>query len=170
MKMDAVKSWPRPLTPSDIRSFLGLAEACEKSFQKLKDRLTSALVLTLSEGTDDFVVYCDASRIGLGCVLMKNGKVIAYSSRQLKFWKSFQKGIGTKVKLSTTFHPQIDGQVERTIQTLEDMLRACVNDFKGNWDDHLPLIEFAYNNSNHSSIDMALFEALYSRRCRSPIE
>ncbi|XP_070050125.1 uncharacterized protein [Nicotiana tomentosiformis] len=75
----------------------------------------------------------------------------------------------TKVNLSTTFHPQTDGQAERTIQTLEDMLRACVLNFKGRWDDHLPLIEFAYNNSFHASIQMALFEALYGRRCRSPV-
>lgn len=60
-----------------------------------------------------------------------------------QFWKSFHKGFGTKVKLSTTFHPLTYGQAERTIQTLEDMLRACVIDFKGNWDDHLPLIGFA---------------------------
>ncbi|WMV18906.1 hypothetical protein MTR67_012291 [Solanum verrucosum] len=63
----------------------------------------------------------------------------------------------------------IDGQVERTIQTVEDMLRACVIDFKGNWDDHFPLIEFAYNNSYHSSTGMAPYEALYCRRCRSLI-
>ncbi|WMV30388.1 hypothetical protein MTR67_023773 [Solanum verrucosum] len=62
-----------------------------------------------------------------------------------------------------------DGQAEHTIQTLEDVLRACVIDFKGNWDDHLPLIEFAYNNSYHSSIVMAPFEALYDKRCRYPI-
>ena len=67
------------------------------------------------------------------------------------------------------FHPQTDVQVERTIQTLEDMLRACAIDFKGSWDDHSPLIGFAYNNSYHSSIHMAPFEALYVRRCRSPI-
>ena len=85
------------------------------------------------------------------------------------FWKSFQKGIGTQVNLSITFHPQTDGQAERTIQTFEDMLRACVIDFKGSWDDHLPLIEFAYNNSYHSSIQMAACEPLYGRRCRSPI-
>ena len=72
-----------------------------------------------------------------------------------KFWKSFQEGLGTQVKLSTAFHPQTDGQAERTIQTLEDMLRACVLDFGGSWDEHLPLIEFAYNNSYHSSIQMA---------------
>ena len=67
------------------------------------------------------------------------------------------------------FHPQTDGQAERTIQTLEDMLRACVIDFRGSWDDHLPLIEFAYNNSYHASIQMAPYEALYGRKCRSPI-
>ncbi|KAH0654413.1 hypothetical protein KY289_032091 [Solanum tuberosum] len=85
------------------------------------------------------------------------------------FWKSFQKGLGTQVNLSTTFHPQTDGQAERTIHTLEDMLRACVIDFKGSWDDHLPLIEFAYNNSYHSSIQMAHYKALYGRICRSPV-
>ncbi|KAH0650459.1 hypothetical protein KY284_030371 [Solanum tuberosum] len=113
-KTDAVKSWPRPLSPSNIRSFLGLVgyyrrfvegfssiasplttftekkvkfiwfEACEKSFKELNDRLTSAPVLTLPEGIDGFVVYCDASRIWLGCARMQNGKFIAYASRQLK--------------------------------------------------------------------------------------
>ncbi|KAL0307679.1 UNVERIFIED_CONTAM: Transposon Tf2-11 polyprotein [Sesamum angustifolium] len=62
-----------------------------------------------------------------------------------------------------------DGQSERTIQNLEDMMRACIMEFKGNWDDHLPLMEFAYNNSFHSSIGMAPYEALYGRRCRSPV-
>ncbi|WMV24364.1 hypothetical protein MTR67_017749 [Solanum verrucosum] len=62
-----------------------------------------------------------------------------------------------------------DGQAEYTSQTLEDMLMACVIDFKGNWDYHLPLIDFAYNNNYHSSIQMAPYEALYGRRCRSPI-
>lgn len=71
--------------------------------------------------------------------------------------------------LSITFHPQTDGQSERTIQTLEDMLRSCVIDFGGNWEAHLPLIEFAYNNSYQASIQMAPFETLYGRRCRSPI-
>ena len=63
----------------------------------------------------------------------------------------------------------MDGQVERTIKTLEDMLRACIIYFKGNWDMHFPLVEFAYNNSLYSSISMAPYEALYCRRCRSPI-
>ncbi|WMV08046.1 hypothetical protein MTR67_001431 [Solanum verrucosum] len=77
--------------------------------------------------------------------------------------------LGTRVDLSTAFHQQTDGQSERTIQVLEDMLRACVMDFGGQWDQYLPLAEFAYNNSYHSSIQMAPFEALYGRRCRSPV-
>ncbi|GJU07210.1 putative reverse transcriptase domain-containing protein [Tanacetum coccineum] len=69
--------------------------------------------------------------------------------------------------MSTAYHPQIDGQSERKIQTLEDMLRACMIDFGGNWDVHLPLAEFSYNNSYHTSIRCAPFEALYGRKCRS---
>ncbi|GJW69479.1 putative reverse transcriptase domain-containing protein [Tanacetum coccineum] len=72
--------------------------------------------------------------------------------------------------MSTTYHPRkTDGQSERTIQTLEDMLRACVLDFGGSWDVHLLLVEFSYNNSYHSSVRCAPFEALYGRKCRSPI-
>ncbi|RVW70601.1 Transposon Ty3-G Gag-Pol polyprotein [Vitis vinifera] len=86
-----------------------------------------------------------------------------------QFWQSLQKALGTEIKLSSAFHPQTDGQSERVIQILEDMLRACVMDFKGNWVEHLPLIEFAYNNSFQSSIGMAPYEALYGRPCRSPM-
>ncbi|KAJ9548163.1 LOW QUALITY PROTEIN: hypothetical protein OSB04_020706 [Centaurea solstitialis] len=85
------------------------------------------------------------------------------------FWQSFQREMGTRVNLSTAYHPQTDGQSERTIQTLEDMLRACVLDFGGSWEDHLPLIEFAYNNSHHSSIEAAPYEILYGRKCRTPL-
>ncbi|KAL3523596.1 hypothetical protein ACH5RR_016430 [Cinchona calisaya] len=85
------------------------------------------------------------------------------------FWESFQRAMGTNLKISTAFHPQIDGQTERTIQTLEDMLRACAIDFKGNWDEYLTLIEFSYNNSYQASIGMAPYEALYGRKCRSPL-
>ncbi|KAJ0777109.1 putative nucleotidyltransferase, Ribonuclease H [Helianthus annuus] len=85
------------------------------------------------------------------------------------FWKTMQSTLGTQLNLSTAYHPQTDGQSERTIQTLEDMLRACVIDFGGNWDSHLPLIEFSYNNSHHASINMAPFESLYGRKCFSPV-
>ncbi|GJY25533.1 retrotransposon protein, putative, ty3-gypsy subclass [Tanacetum coccineum] len=85
------------------------------------------------------------------------------------FWKSLNESLGTQLDMSTAYHPQTDGQSERTIQTLEDMLRACVMDFGKGWDRHLPLIEFSYNNSYHTSIKVAPFEALYGRKCHSPI-
>ena len=85
------------------------------------------------------------------------------------FWKTLDKSMGTKLQFSTAYHPQTDGQSERTIHTLEDMLQACVVDFKTPWDESLPLCEFAYNNSYHLSIGMAPFEALYGRRCKTPV-
>ncbi|GJX37097.1 putative reverse transcriptase domain-containing protein [Tanacetum coccineum] len=80
-----------------------------------------------------------------------------------QFWQSLQEAFGTQLDMSTAYHPETDGQSERTIQTLEDMLRACVIDFGKGWDRHLPLIEFSYNNSYHTSIKAAPFEALYGR-------
>ncbi|GJT74785.1 putative reverse transcriptase domain-containing protein [Tanacetum coccineum] len=85
------------------------------------------------------------------------------------FWRSLQKALGTSLDMSTAYHPQTDRQSERTIQTLEDMLRACVIDFGNGWVKHLPLVEFSYNNSYHASIKAAPFEALYGRKCRSPV-
>ena len=70
---------------------------------------------------------------------------------------------------STTFHPQTNGQFERAIQTLEDMLRACILDFKKSWVKYLSLAKFAYNNSHQASIGMAPFEALYGRKCKTPV-
>nr|GEU89471.1 putative reverse transcriptase domain-containing protein [Tanacetum cinerariifolium] len=211
----------------------------------------------LPDGPNDFVVYCDASKQGFGCVLMHRCKVIAYASRQLKtheniytthdlelvhpgadkmyydlrdlywwpgmkrdiaeltksahfipiredyitdkvariyindiiarhglpvsiisdrdgrfashLWQTISEALGTRLDMSTTYHPETDGQSERTIQTLEDMLRVCVMDFAGSWDTHLSLVEFYYNNSYHTSIKYAPFEALYGRKCRSPV-
>nr|GEY15691.1 putative reverse transcriptase domain-containing protein [Tanacetum cinerariifolium] len=71
--------------------------------------------------------------------------------------------------MSTTYHPETDGQSERTIQTLKDMLRACDIDFGKGWEKHLPLVEFSYNNSYHASIKAVPFEALYGRKCSSPV-
>ncbi|GJT42684.1 putative reverse transcriptase domain-containing protein [Tanacetum coccineum] len=383
-KIEAVKNWKAPITPSEIQLFLGLAEQ-EEAFQTLKNNLCDAPILSLPDEVEDFVVYCDASNQGLGCILMQRGKVIAYASRQLRIheknytthdlelgaivfalktwrhylygtesviytdpkslqhifdqnelnmrqrrwielfsdyeceiryhpgmvnmvadalsrkervkprrvramaisiqsgmerkedkslyfidriwvplvggvrtiildeahktrysvhpgadkmyhdlrdmywwpgmkrdlllmltksahflamredysterlarlyideivvrhgvpvsiildrdrlftlrcWQTVQKALGTQLDMSTTYHPQTDRQSKRTIQNLEDMLRACVIDFGGNWDVHLPLAEFSYNNSYHSSIRCAPFEALYGRKCRSPV-
>ena len=81
----------------------------------------------------------------------------AFTSR---YWKSFQDALGTQLDFSSAFHPQTDGQTERVNQVMEDMLRVCVLDFQGSWDEHLPLVEFAYNNSYQATIGMAPYEAL----------
>jgi len=86
-----------------------------------------------------------------------------------KFWGSLHQALGTKLHLSSAYHPQTDGQSERIIQSLEDLLRACVLEDSGSWDRCLPLIEFTYNNSFHSSIGMTPYEALYGRKCRTPL-
>ncbi|WMV37984.1 hypothetical protein MTR67_031369 [Solanum verrucosum] len=248
-KIEAAQNWPRPTSPTYIRSFLRLvgyyrrfvegflsisfpltkltrkttkfqwSEACEKTFQALKTRLTTTPMLTLPEGIKGFVVDCDVSRVGLGCVLMQNGKANVFvDALRILFMgnahieedkKELAKEVHILVCLgvrllgssnggvvemngaesllvselkekqdkdyillelkSNVHKKKTEGQVERTIQTLEDMLRAYVMDFKCNWDDHLPLVEFAYNNSYHYSIQMAPYEALYGQRCRSPI-
>ncbi|GKB75918.1 putative reverse transcriptase domain-containing protein [Tanacetum coccineum] len=86
-----------------------------------------------------------------------------------RFWQSLQSALGTQLDMSTTYHLKTNAQSERTIQTLEDMLRACIIDFGKGWEKHLPLVEFSYNNSYHASIKASPFEALYGRKCRSPV-
>nr|GFA45621.1 hypothetical protein [Tanacetum cinerariifolium] len=83
------------------------------------------------------------------------------------FWRSLQNALSTRLDMSTVYNPKTDGQSERTIQTLEDMLRACAIDFGKGWVNHFPLVEFSYNNSYHATIKAAPFEALYSRKCHS---
>ncbi|GAU48377.1 hypothetical protein TSUD_405390 [Trifolium subterraneum] len=261
-KVDAVMKWGTPESVSEIRSFLGLAgyyrrfiegfskmalpltlltrkdqayvwdEKCEKSFQELKEKLTTAPVLILPDAKESFVVYCDASTLGLGGVLMQKEKVVAYASRQLKIhernypthdlelaavvfalkvWRHYlygsifevfsdhkslkylfdQKELNMRQRrwleflkdydFELSYHPGkanvVADALSRkslhmitwTIQSLEDLLRACVLEQGESWDSCLPLIEFTYNNSFHSSIGMAPFEALYGRRCRTPL-
>nr|GEZ46507.1 putative reverse transcriptase domain-containing protein [Tanacetum cinerariifolium] len=86
-----------------------------------------------------------------------------------RLWQSLQKALGTQLDMSKAYNPKTDGQSERTIQTFEDMLRACAIDFGKGWEKHLPLVEFSYNNSYHASIKAAPFEALYGRKYRSPV-
>nr|GEW64127.1 reverse transcriptase domain-containing protein [Tanacetum cinerariifolium] len=260
-KIESVKDWASPKSPTEIHQFLGLAgyyrrfiegflkiaktmtkltqkkikfewgEKQEAAFQLLKQKLCSAPILALPEGSEDFIVYCDASNKGLGTVLMQREKVISYASRQLKIHekkytthnlelgavvvvdrltkstifkpiretdpmdklariylkdivtrhgipvsiisnrdlRSLQNTLGTRLDMSTAYHPETDGQSERTIQTVEDMLRACAIDFEKGWVNHLPLVEFSYNNSYHATIKAAPFKALYGRKCRSPV-
>ncbi|GJV05592.1 putative reverse transcriptase domain-containing protein [Tanacetum coccineum] len=223
-KIEAIKDWasPKPMTKLTQKSVkFEWGEKAEAAFKLLKQKLCSASILALPEGSENFVVYCDASHKGLGAVLMQKEKVIAYASRQLKniatyvasvnmckglklprtaagqdtiwviidrltksayflpmrkddtlekltrqylkevvskhgvpvliisdrdgkfnshFWKSLHKALGTRLDMSTAYHPEIDGQSERTIQTLEDMLRAYVLDFGKGWDKYLPLL------------------------------
>ncbi|KAK1424218.1 hypothetical protein QVD17_19539 [Tagetes erecta] len=135
------------------------------------DRLTkSARFLAVKENDNTEAL----AKVYLTEVVSRHGVPLSIiSDRDPKFtsaiWRSLQKSLGTRLNLSTVYHPQTDGQTERTIQTLEDMLRACALDFGKRWESHLPLIEFSYNNSYHTSIKMAPFEALYGRKCRSPI-
>ncbi|KAI3750829.1 hypothetical protein L2E82_21683 [Cichorium intybus] len=134
------------------------------------DRLTkSAQFIPISEKyrVDQLAkIYIDEvlCRHGLPASIVSD-RVSRFTSH---FWQSLKKRLGSKILMSTAYHPQTDGQSERTIQTLEDMLRTCVIDFGGSWEDHLPLVEFAYNNSYHSSIQMAPYEALYGAPCRTP--
>ncbi|GKB02854.1 putative reverse transcriptase domain-containing protein [Tanacetum coccineum] len=86
-----------------------------------------------------------------------------------RFWQSLQSALGTQLDMSMVYHPKTDGQSKRTIQTLEDMLLACVIDFRKGWERHLPLVEFSYNNNYHANIKAAPFEALYGQKCRSPV-
>ena len=86
-----------------------------------------------------------------------------------RFWQKFQEISGTKLNLSTTYHSQTDRQSERTIQILENMLKSCIMEFGGSWSHHMTLVEFAYNNTYHASIQMAPYETLYRRKYRSPI-
>ncbi|GJX75883.1 putative reverse transcriptase domain-containing protein [Tanacetum coccineum] len=114
------------------------------------------------------------TKLYLSEIIAKHGVpilIISYRNSRFtsRFWQSMQEALGTRLDMSTAYHPQTDGQSERIIQTLEDMLRAYVMDFRRSWDVHLPLVEFSYNNSNHSSIRCAPFKALYMRKCHSPI-
>jgi hypothetical protein len=86
-----------------------------------------------------------------------------------RFWAQVHESLGTKLVHSSSYHPQTDGQTERINQIVEDMLRACVIHFDKAWDKCLALAEFAYNNSYQASLKMAPFEALYGRRCRTPL-
>ncbi|KAJ9557738.1 hypothetical protein OSB04_012352 [Centaurea solstitialis] len=135
------------------------------------DRLTkSAIFLPIRESSTAeqlAKIYVDevVSRHGVPVSIISD-RDVRFTSR---FWERFHSELGTRLHFSTAYHPQTDGQSERTIQTLEDMLRACVLDFDGSWDTYLPLAEFSYNNSYHSSIGMPPFEMLYGRRCRTPI-
>nr|GFA06844.1 putative reverse transcriptase domain-containing protein [Tanacetum cinerariifolium] len=237
-KIKSVKDWASPkfiegfskiakpmtkLTQKKVKFEWG--DKQEASFQLLKQKLCSAPILALPEGSEDYILYCDALNKELGAVLMQREKVISYASRQQKiheknyttydlelgavvfalkiwretdpmdkrariylkevvtrhgipvliisdldprfasnFWRSLQNALGTRLDMITAYHPETDSQSERTIQTLEDMLRACAIEFGKGWVNHLPLVEFSYDNSYYARIKATPFEALYGRK------
>ncbi|GJW09367.1 putative reverse transcriptase domain-containing protein [Tanacetum coccineum] len=135
------------------------------------DRLTKSAIFTPMRETDSIEKLV---RMYMKEVVTRHGihvSIICDHEPRFtsNFWRSLQKALGTNLDMSTAYHLQIDGQSERTIQTLEDKLHACVIDFGNGWVNHLPLVEFSNNNSYHASIKAAPFEALYSRKCRSPV-
>ncbi|GKC20598.1 putative reverse transcriptase domain-containing protein [Tanacetum coccineum] len=127
------------------------------------DRLTKSAIFVPMRKTNPMEKL---SRMYLKEVVTRHGilvSIICDSDPRFtsNFWRSLQKALGTNLDMSTTYHPQTDGQSERTIQTLKDMLRACVINFGNGWVIHLPLVEFSYNNGYHATIKAVPFEALY---------
>nr|GEW11706.1 reverse transcriptase domain-containing protein [Tanacetum cinerariifolium] len=116
--------------------------------------------------TMDFVKKLPKSSQGYDTIWVIVDRLTKFASN---FWKSLQKALGTSLDMSTVYHLETDGQSEKTIQTLEDMMRACAINFEKGWVNHLSLVEFSCNNSYHASIKAAPFEVLYGRKCRSPI-
>nr|GEX68693.1 putative reverse transcriptase domain-containing protein [Tanacetum cinerariifolium] len=200
MKRDIAEYVSRCLTCSKIKAehqkpsgLLQQPEIPEWKWEKIKMDLVTKLPRS-SGGYDTIWVIVDRltksthflpiredykteklARIYINGIVARHGVPVSIiSDRDGRFasqlWQALQEVLGTKLHMSTAYHPETNGQSERTIQTLEDMLRACVMDFGGSWDTHLPLVEFSYNNSYHTSIKCAPFEALYGRKCRSPIK
>ncbi|GJU01935.1 putative reverse transcriptase domain-containing protein [Tanacetum coccineum] len=152
--IEAVKNWKAPKSPSKIRLFLGLPDRLTKSAHFLAIRKDYKMDKLERLYIDEIVARHEVP------VSIISDRVGRFTSR---FRQTLQKALGMRLDMSTDYHPQIDGQSGCTIQTLEDMLRACVINFKGSWDTHLPLAEFSFNNSYDSSIRCAPFEALYRR-------
>nr|GFC08896.1 putative reverse transcriptase domain, ribonuclease H-like domain, aspartic peptidase domain protein [Tanacetum cinerariifolium] len=135
------------------------------------DRLPRSVIFTPIRETD--LMY-KLARIYLKEVVTRHEIPVSIISDRnprfaSNFWRSLQNALGTRLDTSTAYHPKTDGQSERTIQTLEDMLRACAIDFGKGWVNHLPLVKFSYDDSYHASIKATPFETLYGRKCHSPV-
>ncbi|KAJ9556297.1 hypothetical protein OSB04_010911 [Centaurea solstitialis] len=171
LQQPEIPEWKWEQISMDFVTKLPKTKKGHDSIWVIVDRLTkSAHYLPIRE---DFSID-RLAQLYVNEIVMRHGVPISIISDRdsrftLRFWQSLQTAMGTRIDLSTSYHLQTDGQTERTIQTLEDMLRACVMEFGGSWDDHLPLVEFSYNNSYHTSIQRAPYEALYGRKCRSPL-
>nr|GFC45429.1 putative reverse transcriptase domain-containing protein [Tanacetum cinerariifolium] len=165
---------------ADIATYVSKCLTCAKVKAEHKkpsgllvifDRLTKSAIFMPIRETDPMDKL---ARIYQKEVVTRNGIPISIISDRdprfaSNFWRSLQNALGTRLDMSTASHPKTDGQSKRTIQTLEDMLRACAINFRKGWVNHLPLVEFSYNNSYHATIKATPFEALYGRKCRSHV-
>ncbi|GJR98912.1 reverse transcriptase domain-containing protein [Tanacetum coccineum] len=180
MYQDMKKLYWWPNMKADIATYVSKYLTCAKlpktsqgydTIWVIVDRLTKSTIFTPMRETDPLDKL---ARIYLKEVVTRHGIPVSIICDRdprfaSNFWRSFQNALGTNLDMSTAYHPQTNEQSERTIQTLDDMLHACTIDFGKGWVNHLPLVEFSYNNSYHASIKAAPFEALYGRKCRSPI-
>jgi transposase InsO family protein len=134
------------------------------------DRLTKVAhfipVKTTYKGSQLVELYMARIMSLYGVLMITLDRRSQFTSR---FWKSFYENVDMKLNFSLAYHPQIDGQTERTNQVLEDMLTACALQHGSSWDKSLPYAEFSYNSSYQDSLKMASFEALYGRKCRTPL-
>ncbi|KAG8493029.1 hypothetical protein CXB51_010399 [Gossypium anomalum] len=166
-----IPEWKWDRITMDFVSGLPLSSSKKDAIWVIVDRLTKSahFISVRMDYSLDKLAELYISQI----VKLHGVPISIVSDRDLRFtsrfWKKLQEALGTKLHFSTAFHPQTDGQSERIIQILEDMLRCCILEFGGSWERYLPLIEFAYNNSFQSSIKMAPYEALYGRKCRTPL-
>ncbi|GJX92259.1 reverse transcriptase domain-containing protein, partial [Tanacetum coccineum] len=171
LQQPEIPEWKWDKITMDLITKLPRSRSGHDAIWVIVDRLTkSAHFLAIRE---DFSTE-KLARLYIDEIVARHGVPVSIISDRdgrftSHFWQSVQKALGTRLDLSTAYHPQTDGQSECTIQTLEDMLRACVIDFGGSWDVHLSLDEFYYNNNYHLSIRCAPFKALYGRKCRSPV-
>nr|GEW21242.1 hypothetical protein [Tanacetum cinerariifolium] len=180
LSTEAIKNWAAPTTPKEVRQFLGLDGYYRSELPRtpsgydtiwvIVDQLTKSAYFLPMKKTDSMEKL---TQLYLKEIVYINGVsilIISYQDSHFtsRFWKLLQKAFETNLDMSTAYHPQTDSQSKRTVQTLEDMLRACVIDFGSSWDHHLPLVKFSYNNSYNVSIKATPYVALYGWKCRSP--
>jgi hypothetical protein len=137
----------------------------------IMDRLTKVVHFIPVKTTYSGAKLAELYMARIVCLHGVSKKIVSDRGSQFtsRYWKKLHESLDTRLNFSSAYHPQTDGQTERTNQVLEDMLRACALKHGGNWDKSLPYAEFSYNNSYQASLKMSPFEALYGRKCRTPL-
>ncbi|XP_072087341.1 uncharacterized protein [Arachis hypogaea] len=160
---------------SDFKSELLKAHQDGEALRKVLPTIKQGNQWRVSEGKDGLwrfknrIVVPDVGDLRQSILKEAHKNGFSIHPGSTKKYQDLKRAFGTQLSLSTAYHPQTDGQSERTIQTLEDVLRDCILDQSASWDRYMPLVKFAYNTSYHASIGMAPYEALYGRKCQSPL-